>query len=70
MKLKLLPAGRFEMGSADDDKDADDERPRHWVTITRPFYMGVCEVTQGQYKAVMEVNPSYFSATGSGKEKV
>jgi hypothetical protein len=46
MKFRLIPAGRVEMGSTDDDKDADtDERPRHWVTITRPFYMGVCEVT-------------------------
>ena len=71
MKLRLIPAGRFEMGSADNDKDTDaDERPRHWVTITRPFYMGACEVTQGQYKEVMGVNPSWFSAAGDGKDMV
>ncbi len=28
-----------------------DERPLHRVRITRPFYMGVCEVTNRQYEA-------------------
>jgi len=27
-----------------------DERPNHDVVITRPFYMGVCEVTNKQYE--------------------
>ena len=31
---------------------------QHQVTITKPFYMGVLEVTQAQYEAVMGVNPS------------
>ena len=61
MKLALIPAGEFLMGSPDDDKDAgDDEKPRHRVRITRPFYLGVTEVTQGQYQAVTGKNPSYF----------
>jgi alpha-galactosidase len=30
----------------------DSERPQHHVTITRPFYLGVCEVTRSQYLAV------------------
>jgi len=29
-----------------------DERPRHRVRITRPFYMGVCEVTNAQYELI------------------
>ena len=59
------------MGSADDEKDADkDEKPRRRVRITRPFYLGVHEVTQAQYQAVMGKNPSYFSANGGGKDEV
>lgn len=35
-------------------------QPVHQVTISRPFWMGSCEVTQAEYQAVMGVNPSYF----------
>ena len=36
LKLVLIPAGAFQMGSPDDDQDAlDDEKPRHLVRITR-----------------------------------
>ena len=59
MKLVLIPAGEFLMGSPDSDKDAqDDEKPQHRVRITRPFYLGATEVTQGQYRAVTGENPS------------
>ncbi len=51
MTLKLIPAGEFMMGSPDDDKDAGiDEKPQHRVRISKPFYLGVYEVTQAQYK--------------------
>ena len=65
MTLKLIPAGEFMMGSPDGRKDADaDENPQHRVRISKPFYLGVYEVTQAQYEAVMGNNPSYFSANG------
>ncbi len=61
MRLTLIPAGEFLMGSPDSDKDAeDDEKPRHRVRITRPFYLGKYEVTQAEYEAMMRDNPSYF----------
>ena len=61
MKLKLIPAGSFLMGATLDDARADDiEKPQHKVTITRPFYLGVYEVTQYEYKQVMGANPSDF----------
>ena len=42
MKLVLIPAGTFLMGSPDSDQDAkDDEKPQHRVRITRPFYLGM-----------------------------
>jgi len=69
IKLKRIPAATFQMGSPDRTGE-DDEHPQHEVRITRPFYLGVTEVTQAQYEAVMGNNPSHFSATGGGKDKV
>jgi formylglycine-generating enzyme required for sulfatase activity len=34
--------------------------PMHKVQITQPFYMGATEVTQAQFKAIMNQNPSRF----------
>jgi eukaryotic-like serine/threonine-protein kinase len=69
MKLVLIPAGEFLMGAADDEPEArDDEKPRHRVRITRSFYLGVYQVTQAEYQAVMRTNPSHFSANGKGKD--
>jgi formylglycine-generating enzyme required for sulfatase activity len=67
MTFALIPAGDFVMGSAEGD---DDEKPPHPVTISKPFYLGVHEVTQAEYQAVMGTNPSYFSAGGGGKDNV
>ena len=59
------------MGSPDEDKDAEaDEKPRHHVRITRPFYLGATEVTQEEYQKVMGQNPSWFSAAGGCKGEV
>ena len=55
MKLVLIPAGEFLMGSPDSDKDAeDDEKPQHRVRITRPFYLGAHEVTRGQFRRFVD----------------
>jgi formylglycine-generating enzyme required for sulfatase activity len=40
------------------------------VELTQPFYLGAFQVTQEQYQRVMGNNPSYFCATGGGKDKV
>jgi formylglycine-generating enzyme required for sulfatase activity len=71
MKLAWIPQGEFLMGSPDSEANRQPhEGPQHEVEITRPFYMGVYEVTQEEYEMVMKTNPSYFSATGGGKAKV
>ena len=61
LEMVLIPAGEFLMGSPDTDKDAwDNEKPRHWVRISKPFYLGRCPVTQQQWEALMGNSPSYF----------
>ena len=71
IKLKRIAADEFLMGSTDEDKDAEgDEKPQHRVRITKPFYLGVYEITQAEYQAVMGKNPSWFSSTGGGKDRV
>ena len=58
MKLVKIPAGTFMMGSPAGEKDRfSDEGPQHKVTLTKPFYMGVYEVTQEQYEAITGKNP-------------
>ena len=62
IKLKLIPAGEFMMGSDASDRDAaNDEsvvnagkKQKHRVRITRPFYLGVTEVTRGQFRTFVD----------------
>jgi formylglycine-generating enzyme required for sulfatase activity len=68
MKLALIPAGEFLMGSPDADKDAfADEKPQHRVRITRPFYLGTTEVTVGQFRRVVESAGYRTEAERDGK---
>lgn len=74
MKLALIPAGEFLMGSPESelgfgDKHVEDEQ-QHRVRITRPFYLGVYEVTQAEYRAVVGKNPSAFNTAGRKKQDV
>jgi formylglycine-generating enzyme required for sulfatase activity len=56
MDFVRIPAGEFMMGYSGGEAD---EQPVHKVHIDA-FWMGKCEVTQGQWKAVMHNNPAYF----------
>ena len=49
--LKRIEAGSFIMG--DDQTDES-----HRVTLTKPFFCGIFEVTQKQYQQIMDDNPS------------
>ena len=57
--LRRLPAGSFIMGK--DQADA-----AHRVTLTKPFYMGLFEVTQKQWSLVMGSDPCSFTTYGKG----
>lgn len=61
IQFVLIRPGSFMMGSA---TGKPDESPVHRVTISQPFYMGKYEVTQAQWEAVMDSNPSSFPQCG------
>ena len=55
--MVLIPAGTFEMGSADDDA-YHDEQPVHTVYVDA-FYMDIYEVTNAQFKVFVDANPQW-----------
>lgn len=61
LKLVRVKPGNFTMGS----DEGPDEAPPHLVTISRAFYLGETEVTQGQYQQIKGSNPSQFHGSDS-----
>ncbi len=57
-----IPAGRFYMGSS--LREPGNDEIRHPVILSHSFLVGMTEVTQGQWKAVMDNNPSHFVNCG------
>jgi formylglycine-generating enzyme required for sulfatase activity len=80
MRLARVPAGAFLMGGqesaeavatvfADYRRPAEffkDEYPRHRVCITKPFRLGVCEVTVGQFRRFVEATGYQTEAEADG----
>jgi len=57
--LRLIPSGKFYMGSHDSDEFMrNNEHPQHRVSITKPMYVGIYQVTQKQFNELVEYNPS------------
>jgi formylglycine-generating enzyme required for sulfatase activity len=66
--MVLIPAGEFLMGSGEAAAEIikaypqyghkpvyyDDELPQHRVRITRPYYIGTCEVTNAQFRQFIQ----------------
>ncbi len=50
--MRLIPPGTFMMGSPTNELGRTDNEDLHKVTITKPFYIGVFEVTQRQWELV------------------
>jgi len=57
-----VPAGEFMMGSPSSESERDSDETQHRVRITKDYWIGETEVTQGLWKAVMGTNPSSFSS--------
>lgn len=56
IEMVWIEPGTFGMGQYDSE--------RHQVTISQGFWLGKYEVTQGQWKALMDNNPSRFDEQG------
>lgn len=56
----LIPNGTFQMGLPIEEEKAANDEWQHQVTISKDYYLGVMEVTQGQYAKVMRTNLSHF----------
>ncbi len=59
-----IPAGQFDMGSPATEAGRKDNETLHHVTISKGFWMGKYEITQGQWMRVMGSNPSKFKYAG------
>ena len=70
LDLVLIPAGSFTMGSPEGEKERLPGEKQHPVTISKAFYMGKFTVTQAQYSAVMDHNPSSFKGSKNPVELV
>src|SRR5262249_56651173 len=69
--LRHVPSGEFVMGAPETEIGSrPEERPPHPVRITHAFYLGVHEVTQDQFRAVIGSNPSNFSQATPGGQGV
>ena len=56
----LIPASTFTMGCTPGQADCDDDETVHEVTLTHDYWLGVTEVTQAEFHAVMGYNRSIF----------
>ena len=75
MRFVRIEPGTFRMGNDEPLPDHlvrlpnrrcgdSDERPAHRVTISRPFYLGACEVTNAQFE---EFDPSHGGLRGKAR---
>ena len=67
MKMVEIPAGNFVMGACDGDSEAlADELPYRTITFSKPFQMGVYEVTVAQFVEFVEAQGYKTQAESSG----
>ena len=59
MRFVLIPAGTFVMGSPPTEQGRDELENQHAVTLTRPYYVQMTEVTNRQFRAFKPDHDSY-----------
>jgi formylglycine-generating enzyme required for sulfatase activity len=66
-RMVVVPAGDYLMGS---DRHRPDEKPRHAVTFTRPFAIGMHEVTIREWNACVREGDCSFSPKANGDDSL
>lgn len=61
MPFVEIPARTFDMGSTSGQPDHGIDYGVHTIALTHAYLLGVTEVTQAQFEAVMGYNPSFFT---------
>jgi len=64
MRFVLIPKGSFLMGSPKSELCLQWNEKRHRGIISKSYYLGESEVTQGQWEKLVGFNPSSFSNLG------
>ena len=74
-EMVVVPSGSFRMGSPSSESERyDNEGPRHRVSISQPFAVGVYEVTRGEFSQFISetgysTGDSCWTYEGDGWEK-
>jgi formylglycine-generating enzyme required for sulfatase activity len=63
MRLRRIAKGHFLMGSPPTERGRKVDELGHEVALTKDFFLGVTEVRQVEFQAVMNRNPSAFQGT-------
>jgi formylglycine-generating enzyme required for sulfatase activity len=66
IEMVLIPPGIFRMGCSPSYTFAQwgcdgSESPHHWVTLSRPLYLGRTELAQSDWTRALGQNPSFFA---------
>ena len=67
MRMVPVPAGTFQMGSPENEKGREEQELRHQVVLTKGYYLGMHEVTVGQFRRFVEAAKYQTEAGKDGK---
>lgn len=70
IRVRWIPAGRFQMGSPGSEADRSADETPHEVVLNRGYFIAETECTQGLWSAVMGSNPSVFKGNDRPVETV
>lgn len=70
IEMVYVAPGEFMMGSPSSEKGRRNNETQHKVKLTKGYYIGKYEVTQGQWEKTMGNNPSKFKGVNLPVEQV